>query len=112
MTSKSEGVKSPSKSKKLRGFPDFRESRDFAVSQTAREIADLRSISGRKDNKKGNSFELPEMSWWSLQKFLRNSLLSSELSQLLQNGTSRQFEGILSSENGFEVNQKVAILLK
>ena len=60
------GGKSTSEAVKVRGFPDFRESRDFAVSQTAREIADLRSISGRKDNKKGNSDELPEMSWWSI----------------------------------------------
>ena len=38
----------------------------FAISQTAREIADLRSISGREGNKKGDSSELPEMSWWSM----------------------------------------------
>ena len=60
-----EGVKSLSEAEKVRGFPDFRENRVSAVSQTAREIADLRSISGRKDNKKGNSSELPEMRWWS-----------------------------------------------
>ena len=49
--------------------------------------------------------------WWSLQKFLRNSLLSSELSQLLQKGTFRQFNGTSSSENGVEVNPQVAFPL-
>ena len=46
------GVKSPSEAVKVRGFGDFRESRGFAVSQTARQRGDLRSISGRKDMKK------------------------------------------------------------
>ena len=65
LSSKSEGVKSPSEAVKVRGFADFRESRVSGGSQTARQRGDLRSISGRKGNKKGNSSELPEMSWWS-----------------------------------------------
>jgi hypothetical protein len=59
VSSKSEGVKSPSKSEKVRGFPDFRDRGGFHVSKTARHPAGLRSILRRKGKKKGNSRELP-----------------------------------------------------
>jgi hypothetical protein len=53
VSSKSEGVKSPSKSEKVRGFPDFRGNRVFAVSKTARQIACLRSIfEGKRQEKR------------------------------------------------------------
>ena len=66
VSSKSEGVKSPSEAVKVRGFADFRGIRVFAISQTARQKSDLRSNSGLNGNKKGNSLELPEMRWWSI----------------------------------------------
>ena len=85
LSSKSEGVKSPSKSENLRGFPDFRGSLVFAVSQIARQRDDLRSILGRKGNKKGNSSELPEMRWWSSDDFCKHPSFLARTHEILKN---------------------------
>ena len=54
LSSKSEGVKSPSKSEKVRGFPDFRDRDGFHVSKTAlRKARSRANFEGKRQGKAG-----------------------------------------------------------